>query len=186
MAPAKMVDRLESYGFSGLLVDRRAYLDGGRELLGGLAAAGRPITIDEEGRGRAFVRLQPRAPARLPETSPQLGAGWYGRPQGGFFWAFATRAEWRVTNPTAEPLTVRLAFELTSVRPRPVALRQGERVVASWRPEPSVTVADLAVELPPGESLLLLTTDGEPDVTEIGNRLRPAAFAVKDVEMREE
>jgi hypothetical protein len=33
---------------------------------------------------------------------------------------------------------------------------------------------------------LLLTTDGEPDVTEIGNRLRPAAFAVKDVEMREE
>ena len=173
-------------GFPGSWSTAAPISTAGGELLGGLAAAGRPITIDEEGRGRAFVRLQPRAPARLPKTSPQLGAGWYGRPQAGFFWAYETRAEWRVTNPTADPMTVRLGFELTSVRPRPITLRQGERVVATWRPEPSVTVADLAVELPPGESLLLLTTDGEPDVTEIGNRRRPAAFAVKDVEMREE
>jgi hypothetical protein len=186
MTPSKMIDRLEDYGFSGLVVDRRGYADGGRALILGLAAAGHPIAFDEEGEARAIVRLLPRNPARLPDTAPVLGDGWYGRAQGGLSWASATRAEWRVENPTGAPLSVRVSFELTTARPRTVSLVQGDRVLGSWQPAPSVTVSDLAVVLPPGESQLFLTTEGEPDIAEVGNRMRAVTFAVRDLEMREE
>jgi hypothetical protein len=75
MVPAKMIDRLEAYGFSAIMVDRRGFADGGRELLQGLADAGRRVILDEPGRRRAVVRLQPRAPARLPDRAPRFGEG---------------------------------------------------------------------------------------------------------------
>jgi hypothetical protein len=186
MTPARMVERLEDYGFSALVVDRRGYADGGKELILGLAAAGRPVAFDEEGEARALVRLNPRNPARLPDTAPVLGDGWYGRAQGGLSWSSATRAEWRLENPTASPLAVRLRFELTTARPRGVSLVQGDQVLGTWQPAPTAAVSDLAVVLPPGPSQLFLVAEGLPDIAEIGNRLRPTAFAVRDLEMREE
>jgi len=187
MLPAKMVDRLEGYGFSGIIVDRRAYADGGQSLLSGLAAAGRTIVVDEEGGGRAFVRLLPRAPARLPESAPRLGEGWYGRARTEGFWARSTEADWIVDNPSANPQAVTLSFELAVVKAgRKVSLSQDGRVVAAWQPDPTASVTGLRLVLPPGESRLVLATDRPPDAVEVGNRLRLATFAVKDLEMKEE
>jgi hypothetical protein len=186
MSPAKVVDRLEGYGFSGVVVDRRAYADGGRDLLSGFAEAGRPVTFDEAGGGRAFVRLVPRAPALLPESAPRLGEGWYGRPKPEGWWAQGTQADWIVVNGASAEEAVILSFELTVSKPRRVSLSQGGRVVATYEPSPSVSVAGLRVVVPPGESHLVLSTDRPPDLIEIGNRLRAATFAVKDLEMREE
>jgi phosphoglycerol transferase len=186
MAPAKMVDRLEEYGFSGVVVDRRGYADGGRSLLSGFAEAGRNPLVDEEGGGRAFVRLSPRAPARVPESAPRFGDGWYGRPQAEGFWAQGTEADWIVDNGGSAPRTVSLSFELTVAKPRKVSLLQDGRLLATYAPEPTASVRGLRVVLPPGESHLVLSTDRPPDLVEVGNRLRMATFAVKDLEMKEE
>jgi hypothetical protein len=186
MLPAKMVDRLEGYGFSGIVVDRRAYPDGGHSLLSGLTDAGRIIAIDELGGGRAFVRLLPRAPALLPESAPRLGDGWYGRPQAEGFWAKSMVADWIVVNGGSADQAVALSFELRVAEPRAIYLSQGERVVATFEPSPVVSVTDLRVVLPPGESHLVLRTDHPPRLVEVGNRLRLATFAVKDLEMKEE
>jgi hypothetical protein len=187
MSPSLMIDRLEGYGFSAIVVDRLAYPDGGTSLLDALAAAGRPVTIDEEhGRGRAFVRLVPRAPARLPATAPRPGKGWYGRPQPEGLWARDARAEWLFTNAGPAPTTVTLEFEVSVATPRTISLHQGDRVVGRWRPENTVRVRGLRVVLPPGESRLELRSDRPSELVEIGNRQRMAAFAVKDLEMNEE
>ncbi len=186
MLPAKMVDRLEGYGFSGIVVDRRAYADSGRSLLAGLAGAGRTVAFDEVGGGRAVVRLSPRSPARLPEGAPRLGEGWYGRPQAEGFWARTSGATWILDNGSSADEAVTLSFELTVARPQTIALMQGERILATFQPDPYASVNGLRVVLPPGESKLVLTTDRPPDFVEVGNRLRMATFAVKDLEMKEE
>jgi hypothetical protein len=186
MPPVRMVERLEGYGFSGVVVDRRGYPDRGHALLSGFAEAGRTVAIDEGAAGRAFVRLRPRAPARLPENAPRLGEGWYGRPQAEGYWARTTLADWIVDNGSADEKAVTLSFELTVAKPRTVTLSQAGRVVASWQPNPSLSVTGLRLVLPPGDSRLVLATDRPPDVVEIGNRLRIATFAVKDLEMKEE
>lgn len=186
MVPAKMVDRLEGYGFSGIVVDRRAYADSGRSLLAGLAETGRAVAFDEAGGGRAVVRLSPRSPARLPESAPRLGEGWYGRPQAEGFWARTSGATWILDNAGSADEAVVLSFELTVARPQKISLAQGERILATFEPDPYASVAGLRVVLPPGESHLVLTTDRPPDLVEVGNRLRMATFAVKDLEMKEE
>ena len=185
LAPTKMLDRLEGYGFSGVLVDRRGYADGGHALLTGFTEAGRPIVVDEPG-GRVFVRLQPRAPVRLPESAPRMGEGWYGHPQAEGLWAQSTEAHWIVDNGASGPQAVLLSFDLTVAQPRKVSLSQSGRVLATWEPAPSVSVSGLRVILPPGESHLVLGTDRAADVVEVGNRMRMATFAVRDLEMKEE
>ncbi len=185
MVPSKMVARLEEYGFSGILVDRRAYPDGGERLLTGFTQAGRRILVDEEGGGRAFVRLEPRPGARLPEAAPRLAEGWFGRPQAEGFWAQSTEAEVILDNSGDAPRTVRLSFELTVAKPRKVVLYQAGRILAAWEPDPTVSVS-LEVVLPPGGSRLVLGTDRPAGLVEVGNRMRMATFAVKDLEMKEE
>jgi len=186
MVPAKMIDRLEAYGFSAIVVDRRGLADGGVALLQGLAGAGRPVILDEAGGSRAVVRLQPRMPARLPDRAPRFGEGWYGRLREEGLWARASEAHLIFYNDSSTPESVALSFELTAAKPCAVSLTQAGHVVATWRPHPTVSVADLRVALPPGESHLVLTTDLAPALTEVGNRLRMATFAVKDLEMIEE
>ena len=186
LPPAKMVDRLEGYGFSGLVVDRRAYADGGRSLLVGLTEAGKTIVIDEAGGGRALVRLRPRAPALLPENTPRFGAGWYGHPRPEGFWARDKEADWIVVNPGSVSQAMLLSFELTVAEPRRVALSQEGHIVASFAPDLTMSVVGLRVVLPPGESHLVLGTDLPPRLVEIGNRLRLATFAVKGLDMKEE
>jgi hypothetical protein len=61
---AELIDRLERYGFGGIVLDRRGYEDMGQELLGRLAAVGRPITIDDRRQARVFVSLTPRGSER--------------------------------------------------------------------------------------------------------------------------
>jgi hypothetical protein len=186
MAPPKMLARLEEYGFSGILLDRRGYADGGERLLTGFTKAGRRILMDEEGGGRAFVRLDPLPGARLPDAGPRLAEGWYGRPQTEGFWAQSTEAQMVLDNSGDAPQTVRLSFELTVAKPRKVVLSQAGRILASWEPDPTFIVEDLAIVLPPGESRLVLGTDQPAALVEVGNRMRMATFAVKDLEMKEE
>lgn len=184
MPTAKMLDRLESYGFSGLIVDRRGYVDDAGALLAEIASLGRPILVDDPVGQRVFVRLRPTSTPRLPASVPGFGEGWRGRPIGGLTWARGTEAALLVDNETERPRAFALSFQLTVARPRTVALRQDGHELGSWRVADSVSVSEVPLLLPPGQSHLILTTDRPPDVAELGNRLRLGTFAVAELELR--
>jgi hypothetical protein len=57
---ASMADALEGYGFSGLVVNRRAYPEGASGLLNELAGSGRPAFFGDASGEYVFVRLNPR------------------------------------------------------------------------------------------------------------------------------
>jgi hypothetical protein len=68
LAPEAMAAALEGYGFAGLIVNRKAYEDGGDELRRALAASGRLEAWESPDRDFLFVRLQPQAAPRMPEV----------------------------------------------------------------------------------------------------------------------
>jgi len=184
MPTAKMLDRLESYGFSGLIVDRRGYVDDAGALLAEIASLGRPILVDDPATRRVFVRLRPSSTPLLPASVPGFGDGWRGRPIGGLTWARGTQAALLAGNEAERRRAFALSFQLTVARPRTVALWQDGRQLASWQVTDSIDVSEIRLLLPPGESRIVLTTDRPPDVAELGNRLRLGTFAVAELELR--
>jgi len=69
----EMLHALESYGFAGILLNRRGYEDGAGELLRELEAAGYPIAF-EQGKGNewVFIRLNPVTNPQLPDVTPTI------------------------------------------------------------------------------------------------------------------
>ena len=65
LEPEAMADALERMGFAGLLVIRKAYEDGARELRERLAATGRLEVLESPDDDFLFIRLRP-APSPLP------------------------------------------------------------------------------------------------------------------------
>jgi hypothetical protein len=73
LPPEEMASELEGFGFAGLILNRKAYEDGGEALRLALAAGGRGEGFSSPDRDFLFVRLRPQVVPRLPEvggTSP--------------------------------------------------------------------------------------------------------------------
>jgi len=67
---AEMIQALESYGFAGILLNRRGYKDGGCELLSELEAAGYPITFEQGKENEwVFIQLRPVSDPQLPDLT---------------------------------------------------------------------------------------------------------------------
>jgi hypothetical protein len=73
LPPEAMASELEGFGFAGLILNRKAYEDGGEALRLALATGGRGEGLSSPDGDFLFVRLRPSATPRLPEvggTSP--------------------------------------------------------------------------------------------------------------------
>jgi hypothetical protein len=69
LPPEQMASELEGFGFAGLILNRKAYEDGGEALRLALAAGGRGEAFSSPDRDFLFVRLRPRATPHLPEAA---------------------------------------------------------------------------------------------------------------------
>jgi hypothetical protein len=67
LAPSDMASTLERVGFAGILVNRKAYPDGGLELRQALAAAGRSEAWESVDRDFLFIRLRPAEQPAAPD-----------------------------------------------------------------------------------------------------------------------
>jgi hypothetical protein len=67
LPPETMVDALERCGFAGILLNRKAYADGGQGLRERLAASGRPEAWESPDREFLFVRLRPATNPAPPD-----------------------------------------------------------------------------------------------------------------------
>jgi len=71
LPPEEMATVLESYGFSGILLNRKGYEDHGEELLAELAKAGRPMEFEQGVDNEwVFIRLTPVNNPVLPTLTP--------------------------------------------------------------------------------------------------------------------
>src|SRR5262249_1725270 len=75
LPPPAMAAALEAMGFAGLLVNRKAYADGGAGLRDELAQTGRRDSRESADRDFLFVRLQPATTVRPPERVLPAKAG---------------------------------------------------------------------------------------------------------------
>jgi hypothetical protein len=75
LEPEAMADALERMGFAGLLVIRKAYEDGARELADRLAATGRLEAISSPDHDFLFIRLRPASSPSSPDAVVPPGAG---------------------------------------------------------------------------------------------------------------
>jgi len=66
----EMIQVLESYGFAGILLNRRGYEDAGYEIFNNLEAAGYPVTFEQGKENEwVFIRLNPVANPQLPDLT---------------------------------------------------------------------------------------------------------------------
>lgn len=72
LEPEPLAEALERIGFAGLLVNRKAYEDGARELRDRLAASGRVEAWESADGDFLFVRLRPAARPVLPDVAVPL------------------------------------------------------------------------------------------------------------------
>lgn len=130
LEPLALVRRLEHHGFAALYLNRRAFEDGGEQLLGTLRAAG--YTREWAGAlgAQVVVALNPSPQPRLPEAHTLTpGRGWQNRRIEGVRWT-AEPSMLLYFNPHAERLVARIRLELELPRAQRVALWSGKRKLA--------------------------------------------------------
>jgi hypothetical protein len=114
-----------------------------------------------------------------------FGRGWYedGEPRSAEGVWSSGEAECILTNESPRPVVLRLAFELSALSPRQVAISRGAMVVSTWRVSRPLAVSGLRVPLPRGETRLTFSTDRAPDQLEGREPAGPVAFRVARLEL---
>lgn len=111
----RFVQTLESYGFSAVLINKKAYGDRAASLVSGLQSAGRSEVLAESN-DLVGILLQPVAQPRLPPEFDQKWRKLEGTEAESWRWGQGD-AKLILYNPGRHPKTVRLAFSLDSIEP---------------------------------------------------------------------
>lgn len=181
--PSSFVRTLEGYGFSAVLINKKAY-DGAAALLSELRTAGRSEIIAESA-DLVCVLLQPVTNPGLP---PEFDRNWYGL-EG------TEREHWRWSKGNAKLIlynlapdsrTIRLGFGLGSMQPRALDIYAKSEKVYSTVIDPlrASTPVEIALSLSPGKNELSFRTDrsgewpGGADQRKLAFNIRN--FALKD------
>lgn len=152
-----LVQRLESYGFSALYINRKGYEDRAEKILGELDALGYRHRLQGAGGQQVVVVLNPSAAPKLPlGRSLTFGQGWHPRQEDGVRWA-VKEAALAFFNPQPAPIEAALRLELVGVTEREVVFEHNDRVVRTLRLGPTPTVLELpALRLEPGVNRFML------------------------------
>lgn len=162
LAPAAMAAKLESYGFSVVMVNRSGYGDQGAALLSGLEAAGKPVIASNA--DLVALRLQPaKAPVPIDPWA-SFGAGWSGN-EGTHRWAETKRVRIELVNAGTTPLPYILSMRLGALRPQVVSVSVAGGAAATAtiaNPGAETAIGPLPVMLKPGSTWVVLETGASP------------------------
>ena len=186
--PAKvMSEKLESFGFGVILINRAGFSDSAESLLRDLDSSGRKV-IEQDGHGE-FVAIGLRRSDQpvLPEIPPFPGPGFYGW-EGD--WQKSARA-WSkgnatliLTNLGTKPIEKQYTLSLNSLSKRRVTVfAPKENKTIELNPGQPVTVALLPLRLAPGETHIQFETD-TPAMSPGPAEQRKVAFSVALVSER--
>ena len=180
MPPAEQIAALESYGFSGIYVNRGGYPDKGEALLEKYKAAGRTEVIESPLRDLCCVVLKPSPNPVLPPPGPLFTTGWYAEQDSASGnqrdrLANSSHATLVLTNPDSAPVDKYANFYLATIGARTVTV-EGAGAIESWHVDQQhpAKVANLHLTLAPGENRIVFSTDTPPTQQQMG----PIAFDV--------
>jgi hypothetical protein len=168
------VKELERYGFAGLYLNRKAYADGGQQILSTLAKSGRTQWIEDDAHEQVCVILRPSLQPASPHTDDEalivyLG-GWksglfaignLGKQSG--FWACRSRLPLYFINDRSESCRYRIIGYAIAPSPQRLELQfEGKAIWSKAMVPGDATVLDTAVMARPGKNYLYFTSDSEP------------------------
>ena len=156
---ARGMKMLERYGFATVWINRSGYPDGGAAVVDQLRSNGRGQVLAEN-HEFICIALQPSA---KPELPPEFVSGLYDLETGG-------DDEWRwssgdavviLHNDTAADQTVRVAFEIGTIRPRAIEITVNGQVLlrSTVENDQERAVFNKRVLLRPGSNVIRLETD---------------------------
>ncbi|MDQ6623565.1 MAG: hypothetical protein M3Y86_08785 [Verrucomicrobiota bacterium] len=172
-----LVQALEKYGFSAVLISKKGYLDYRASPLAALEAAGRGEVIAEAPEF-VCVALHPLAQALLP---PDFDANWYsleGSYLANWRWARGNASiDLRHQGPDTRP--VHVTFALKSIAARKIEIYFRGQLLTSIALQPNEQSAPIALSLnlAPGDNALSFKTDS-PGAVPSGGDERILAFHV--------
>ncbi len=182
LLPAKeMAEKLESFGFGVILINRAGFADSAESLLRDLTATGRKV-IEKHARGEFIaVGLQPSSRTVLPEIPPFPGTGFYGWEgdwrKGAHSWSKGN-ATLVLTNTSDNPIKKQYTFSLGTLAKRRVSIITPDQTKAvDLDPGTNATIGPITIQMVPGETQLRFETDTPTTAAGPGDT-RHLAFSV--------
>ncbi|MBI5591178.1 MAG: hypothetical protein HY881_11920 [Deltaproteobacteria bacterium] len=180
LAPADMAAKLEPYGFSAIMINRKGYEDKGARLINGLSSVNRPVIADNG--DLIAIRLKPAVLPIIPELKPVYGAGW-SVDEGDHRWAVSSSAEITIFNQSEKPMQANIGFSLSTLKPRNVKIKINGKILENFLFDLSGTAVQLTpITLSPGQNSLFIETDVPPEIPGNGDS-RKLSFGISNLAM---
>jgi hypothetical protein len=177
-----MVQRLEAYGFSALLLYRDGYEAAGEPLLAELRKANKTEILSQTSDIVAIAL----SPSQRPIMPPEFGQGWHGLEGNAVHnWRWAAGdANITLHNPRTDVIPVQLTFKLVTLASRYLSIEgpTGRMYGASLAGGADSEVLKFVVPLSPGKNELRFRTDSPGQLPGTGDQ-RKLAFALHDFEI---
>jgi hypothetical protein len=177
--PYELVKRLETYGFSALLINKNGYPDNATGLVETMRSLGKTRVLASSD---AWICIGLN-PTRHPVLPPSFDSGWHPLEPSNWRWSSGD-ASLVLQHPGPDVRTVDLNFRLAALNRRYVAISSAGRtlfegVIDSGPPQSMA----LKVALKPGRNEIVFKTDRPGDFPSSGDS-RKLAFSVIDFKVR--
>jgi hypothetical protein len=182
--PYSFIQTLESYGFSAVLINKKAYPDHAAALLLDLRSAGRS-NILADSKDLVCISLQP---ALHPGIPPEFDRNWYSAEGDAIHCWRWSLGDGTVTlyNLDTVPKRVHLTFTINTLQPRFLDIYAGSKKIfsASIDPDHPPEPLDIILSLRPGANELSFRTD-RPGELPGNSDLRKLAINLRDFKVIE-
>jgi len=156
----EIISDLESYGFSGVLINRLAYPDEGNSLIEGFRNQGRPPSFDHENQW-VFIPLSPVASPSLPPVAPALVGSWFALEGGNqHWWAWRSERIGEVNIYSTQKDVYDLNFTLKTLSPRDITIELNGQPIRTLNFTSLRSIPlSLTTELREGKNILIFSTN---------------------------
>jgi hypothetical protein len=185
LKPSEMVRKLETYGFSVIMLNRKGYVDGGKSIIEELSKQGKPIIA--ENKDLVALRLHPSASPEAIESWLTFGPGW-SDDEGTHRWSESSHSKISIVNNDKYTRSFILEFKLSALSPRVVNVTIGNEIIRSitlTRAGVEEALSPTKIMLPPGKTTLNFNTDVRPISPQNGDH-RLLSFKLKDFHFESE
>jgi len=180
----EFLQKLEIYGFAGILLNRRAYPDQGESLLKEFNDAARPLEF-EHGNEWVWIPLKPSTTPQLPKIDFIFGQGWYGRESDGENWWHWT---WRkrkneIVIKSNQSTSHQISFWILSPIPRETSVILNKVPIKKIIFEhPGEQFISFTIDLPKERNILSFSTS-QPGIQAGGGDSRKLVFYIKNLKV---
>ena len=174
-----MAEKLESYGFQVIMINKKGYLDGGQDLIKELVAAGKPLIAENQ--DLIALRLSPSSTRSDIDLWPRFGNGW-SADELTHRWSESSHTSLLINNYGSQSLTYTLSFKISALGPRVLKVSHDRRLLASLNlavPGEVSTFPSTRLILKPGLNTITFDTDA-PAINPRNGDPRSLSFQLLD------